>query len=539
MGGPLVRMAHRLPKPRQRLLWAIATATIACATQTAPDGRWVGDIRHEGGVERGEVTIEPGGRAATIRVPSWQPEGAEAATVWSWSDTMLLATAGGADSVRLRGVVSAGVWVGEATRGSETRSFVLRRLHLMNARDWLPIVGSYRVDNGDLLGIAPFSEFGTEPLIVQYATGRIGPLYPIAQDRFLVGHSLVAPVFPADTLDVTYGPGPAVRGIRFTERDHVPVEAHRLATRDEEIQFASGPITLHGTLTVPAGTPPYPALVLVHGSGPLTRDAFGPWARYFAGLGFAVLAYDKRGTGRSTGDWRQADFPTLAADVLAAVRVLADRRDTRPDRIGLWGISQGGWVLPLAASQAPREIAFLVVHAGSGTTVREQGVFYVQYELRFAGLPEASVAVGTRYQMLDDAVTRAGSGWDELQRYYEAHRSDEPWLWPPRPADDWFRPYYRRLMDFDPSPSWWRVTSPVLLFFGELDANVPPRESWLPIERALRRSGNPSVTHVVLPRANHLLLEARTGSRDEYPGLSRFVPGYFDRMAEWLRGQTR
>jgi len=277
----------------------------------------------------------------------------------------------------------------------------------------------------------------------------------------------------------------------------------------------------------------------VHGSNALTRDVFGPWSRYFAALGFAVLSYDKRGTGQSTGDWKRADFPTLAADVLAGVRALAARHDIRTNRIGLWGASQAGWILPLVAAQAPREVAFLVVHAGSGTTVREEGVLYLQKELRFAGLPESSVAIGTRYQVLDDSVTQTGSGWDELQRYYGAHRAAETWLWPPRPADDWFRPYYRMLMDFDPSGSWRRVTCPVLLFFGELDANVPPQESWPPIERALRQAGNSRVRQIVLPNANHLFLEARTGARDEYPGLSRFVPGYFDRMAQWLQAAAR
>jgi len=95
------------------------------------------------------------------------------------------------------------------------------------------------------------------------------------------------------------------------------------------------------------------------------------------------------------------------------------------------------------------------------------------------------------------------------------------------------------LMDFDPSESWKRVTCPVLLFFGELDANVPPRESWPPIERALRQAGNRNVTQILLRKANHLFLEAQTGARDEYPGLSRVVPAYFDAMARWLRAQAR
>jgi fermentation-respiration switch protein FrsA (DUF1100 family) len=94
-------------------------------------------------------------------------------------------------------------------------------------------------------------------------------------------------------------------------------------------------------------------------------------------------------------------------------------------------------------------------------------------------------------------------------------------------------------MDFDPTPSWTLVRCPVLLFFGELDANVPPEESWPPIERALQQGGNAAVTRVLLPKANHLFLEARTGASDEYPRLSRFVPDYFDQIARWLQTKGR
>ncbi len=305
------------------------------------------------------------------------------------------------------------------------------------------------------------------------------------------------------------------------------------------MQFSSGTVRLAGTLVLPPGPPPYSAIVLVHGSNAQTRDALGPWSRFFVAQGFAVLSYDKRGTGTSTGDWKSADFDSLAGDVIAGVRFLTARADIKPNRVGLWGISQGGWILPIVAAKAAPDIAFLIVHAGSGTTVREQGVLYLEAELRAAGLPPSSVAVGKRYQQLDDVVTATGNGWQELQRYYEEHRTAEPWLWPPRAADDWFRMYFRMLMDFDPTSYWQRVRCPALLFFGELDANVPPAESWPPIESALHDGGNARTTRVLLPKANHVFLEAKTGGRDEYPGLSRFAPGYFDRMAEWLKATVR
>lgn len=400
------------------------------------------------------------------------------------------------------------------------------------------MVGTYRKESGGAIGIAPFPEFGEQLMLIDYETGRMGPLLTVSRRRSLVGHSIISPIFPADSLAVSWA-GARIERIRFVERGRPFAVAARMATRDEDVRFTSGSVQLAGTLVLPPDPPPYPAIVLVHGSNAQTRNALGPWARFFVSEGFAVLSYDKRGTGASSGDWEEADFAALADDVLAGLRFLTARRDIDRRRVGLWGISQGGWILPIVAAGASAEVAFLIVHAGSGATVREQGLHSVEAELRAAGLPASSVAVGVRYQQLDDAVTATGRGWNALERYYEKQRAAEPWLWPPRALDDWFRSYFRMLMNFDPTPYWRHVQCPVLLFYGEVDANVPPSVSWPPIERALRDGGNARVTVAVLPKANHLLLKATTGGRDEYPGLSRFVSGYFSRMAEWLEATAR
>jgi pimeloyl-ACP methyl ester carboxylesterase len=517
-------------------LSVLTCATASCQHQVPPlAGRWIGDAAVASGPERIEVEVDSVG-VAMVSLPSWGLRGVRLARDVAPSESLGF-TGRATDTVRLRGVVRTGRWSGELTRGRERALVELRQLGSYSTEDWTGIVGTFRGEDGGLIGIAPLSEFGPDPMLVDYGTGRIAPLYQVSRSAFLIGPALISPVLATDSMEIVNDPAGRARAIRVTHRGQPPIVATRVETRDEEVSFSNGAVTLGGTLTLPPGPGPHPALVLVHGSNAQTRDAFGPWTRFFAGQGFAVLSFDKRGTGVSTGDWKQADFAALAGDVLAGVHLLEGRPEIRRDRIGLWGISQAGWIMPMVAAQAPGEIAFLVVHAGTGTTVWEQGVLNRLHELRASGLPERSVAVGARYQELDDVVTRSGKGWAELQHFYEAHRGEEPWLPEPDPAGAWFRGYYRMLMDFDPAPFWRRVTCPVLLFFGELDVNVPPAESWPPIERALRVAGNREVEHVVLPKANHVFLEARTGARDEYPGLTRFVPGYFDRMAEWLAAQ--
>ena len=505
-----------------------ALAAMGCGSPApSVSGRWVGDARIGDAVDQIEIAVDSAD-GARITLRSWSLSDAAASITRNSGDTLIIRTQGGGDTAYFRGATGERRWAGVAVRGKDTAAFDLRRLHPMLEEDWAQIVGTYRTGRGRLFGIGRLSEFGMQPMLVDYQTGRIGPLYPLSDRLFLYGSSVIAPLLPGDTADL------ASDGLRLAEAGKTPVVAVRLNTRDEQVTFENGPVRLAGTLTLPATPSPWPAIVLVHGSNALTRDVFGPWTRFFAGLGFAVLAFDKRGTGGSTGDWKQADFTALAGDVVAGVRFLQGRSDIDQDRIGLWGASQAGWIMPMVAVRAADDIAFMIVHAGSGTTVAEQGRLNLAYELRFSGLSEQSVATGMQYRALDDNVTRTGRGLEAVRSFYEAHRTSEPWLWEPAPADAWFRTYYRMLMDFDPSPWWPRVKCPVLFFYGELDANVPPVESWPPIEAALRRGGNPSVTQVVLPGANHLMLSAKTGARDEYPHLSHFVPGYFEGMRQWL-----
>jgi alpha-beta hydrolase superfamily lysophospholipase len=506
-----------------------------CATgsENLQDGKWLGDVTGmDGRADRLEITVDSSGRAVHVEMARWELAGSRASAT-RLDDSIELVVARDRDTTRLRGIVERGQFQGAAHRGGETRLFTVRRLHPVSPAEWAALFGSYRTADSQLVTLSPFEEFGPTPQLVHYRTGRVGPLIPIGPDTFLVGHALIAPVLPGDTLDVRRDRGGAVAGIRVALAATPPIEAARLATRDEELEFSNGAVTLRGTLTLPAEASPHPAVVMVHGSGPLKREMLAPWARFFAGLGYAVLNYDKRGTGQSTGDWKEADFQTLAADVLAGIRAIAGRPDIRRDKIGLWGVSQGGWILPLAQNLAPSEIAFLIVHAGTGTTVREQGILNLQNEYRFAGAPDSVIEIVTRYRVLDDSVTTTGQGWERLRQFYETNR-EAGMLTEPAPADAWFRTYYRMLIDYDPAPTWAKVTCPVLLFFGERDANVPPAASWPPIADGLARAGNREVTSYVLPNANHLLLKSVTGSRDEYPRLSRFVPGYFDRMAAWL-----
>ena len=152
--------------------------------------------------------------------------------------------------------------------------------------------------------------------------------------------------------------------------------------------FRNGDVTLSATLFLPDDSQRHPAVVLFHGSGPQPRDSMtGAW---FARHGVAALTYDKRGVGASSGDFRTVSFTDLAADGLAGVAWLKARADINPKQIGVWGLSQGGWLGPLAASQS-RDIAFVIAVSGPGVSPGEQMVFYYANELRARGMSEQDV----------------------------------------------------------------------------------------------------------------------------------------------------
>ncbi len=168
--------------------------------------------------------------------------------------------------------------------------------------------------------------------------------------------------------------------------------AQSLPARQEAIHFSSDGFTLAGTLYLPAGAGPYAAVVLFHGSGAQPRYEFeGPW---FAAHGVAALTYDKRGVGESTGDFRSIPFMTLCDDGLAGIQLLKARGDIDPKRIGVWGLSQGGWLGPLAASRSS-DVAFVIAVSGPGVSPGEQMIYFWENDLRDRGVPERQVKEAT------------------------------------------------------------------------------------------------------------------------------------------------
>jgi dienelactone hydrolase len=306
--------------------------------------------------------------------------------------------------------------------------------------------------------------------------------------------------------------------------------------RREDVRFRNRNVQLAGTLITPAAPGPHPAVILVHGSGAENREYLLPFARFLIRHGMAVLGYDKRGVGASTGDWNKASFDDLAGDVVAAFEYLRSRSDVEREQIGMLGCSQAGWVMPLAATRAT-DLAFLISISGAGVSARETTIDQARNEM---------VANGMRPQIVDQIVElmklqydylRTGKGWDQYvamrERLAARMGGNPPEAFPATPDHPYLQ-FIRPLVLYDPAPTIRQLRLPVLALFGELDNNIMAEKNRAAWEAALAAGGHGDYTLRILPKANHALLEAKSGHNAEMKSLQRLVPEYFQTVQDWL-----
>ncbi len=309
--------------------------------------------------------------------------------------------------------------------------------------------------------------------------------------------------------------------------------------REEDISFRYGMTALAGCLCLPPGEGPHSAVVFVSGSGPAGRDGYTSlpplWAE-FARRGIASLAWDKPGVGHSTGDWRRQSNEDRAQEALAAIAFLRSRPDIVPARIGVWGISQAGWVLPMMCALSDA-IAFLIavsVPVGAGA---EQELFRVAHGLPADGYSADDTARALAFTRLHLDLLRTDAPYATIataQRRVATERWFEPLGW----LDEDACAFLKAGAFVSPRPFLAAIACPVLAIFGERDTIVDANESARVYAEDLRRAGNPDVTVVTFPDADHVIFRSETGGQTE---LSRsfeasrkpYVPGYLETMGEW------
>lgn len=351
-------------------------------------------------------------------------------------------------------------------------------------------------------------------------------------------------------------PGKAPKG---PSRPQNPVPPFDYASIEVSFPGGGEGVEMAGTLTFPPQGGPHPAVVLVSGSGPQDRDETLLGHKPFLVLsdaltkaGVAVLRYDDRGVGLSTGDFGSGTTDDFAKDAAKAVEFLRTRKEIDPKRIGVLGHSEGGLIAPIIANEC--KAAFLVLLAGPGTDGRTVLGDQMRAIAAANGLPEDNVNQQVKVQQLMLTKVMEGAPADDIRPLMkrliavqtgepEAEGEDLDKVAPDAMVDQalagLMSPWMRRFLQIDPVPHLEKVTVPVLALIGANDTQVIASINLPKIEAALEKAGNKDVTCLGIKGVNHLFQTSVSGSPAEYASISETMsPAVLRKVAQWIRQRT-
>jgi dienelactone hydrolase len=521
------------------ILVAVVLGTASRAAAVEPEwveGQWIGGFDGVDGTVylSAQVEAEAGVLTGSLELPLQGDGAVRLDKVKATADALRFDVRGSETRLAFDGKRREdGRVTGTVRQGRGAARFELLKVATLPAARLDAIAGTYELEPGHNVLVAR-SQGGL--IYVDQARGRVGALFAL-DDRTLIGGPSLGSGYPIELkIEVPAAPGEAVDRVKWSWRGQdTAIGVRRHPYRAEPVGFAStGGVRLSGTLLVPDRPGPFPAVVMIHGSGPATRDALWPWADMYARAGIAVLIHDKRGTGASTGSWSAATFDDLADDAHAALRLLQSRPEIDARRVGLHGMSQGGWIAPLVARRAP-DVAFIIAESAPAMTPVEHERLRVPYQLAADGFTPDRIAHAVSFMDLKFEVARTGQGWDALEAAM-ARGAREGWLSyvnpPPTLAN--LRWNWDHILSYDPGPALEALNCPVLVLYGGLDTIVPARVHRDRMQAALERARTRDVTIKVFDHANHAFLHAVTGGRREGAALKGFVDGYLGTHVAWL-----
>ena len=312
-------------------------------------------------------------------------------------------------------------------------------------------------------------------------------------------------------------------------------------------------ITLAATLTVPQGAGPFPAVILITGSGSQDRDEmllghrpFLVLADYLTRRGIAVLRADDRGVGGTSKGAASDTSENYAGDALAGVEFLKTRKEINPKQIGLIGHSEGGMIAPMAAVRST-DVAFIVLMAGPGIPgdrllLMQNGLISVAECNRLA---KESMAQTEKWFAIardekDPAVAKQKIAAELARLDVAARKKLEAQLGvAAAQLNGLLNPWFRFFLNYDPRPMLTKVHVPVLALNGESDTQVPAKEDLAAIEQALKEGGNRDYKIVLLPKLNHLFQTSNTGAPSEYGEIEETIaPIALQTMGDWIVAHT-
>lgn len=331
-------------------------------------------------------------------------------------------------------------------------------------------------------------------------------------------------------------------------RPQEPQKPYPYYTEEVKFENKTDNVVLAGTLSLPKKEGNFPAVILITGSGRQNRDEellghkpFLVLADYLTKKGIAVLRFDDRGAGESTGDFSKASTIDFSKDVQAGVDYLKTRKEIDKKKIGLIGHSEGGLIAPIIAGNS-KDIDFIVLLAGPGLRgdvllllqteliERQSGVSNEEIKKRqeiLKGAYDLVVASSANDENFKNSVsTYFNSKFDENQAKAATNQITSNW---------WYT-----FIKMDPVVALAKVKCPVLALNGSKDLQVPAEVNLQVIEKTLAKAGNKKVTAKILPNLNHLFQECKTGSPDEYEKIEQtFSPIALEEISSWVLLQIK
>ena len=314
---------------------------------------------------------------------------------------------------------------------------------------------------------------------------------------------------------------------------------NNLSYRLEGIEFTNGSDTLRGSITLPKNRKLHKAIIFVSGDGPFKRSMYDmclPIWNAFSEKGFACISWDRPGVGESSGNWLSQTMFDRAKEALSALKYLKSRNDIDSSCIGVWGISQAGWVLPIMAAEEKTAISFMIIISGA-IVEKDQARYMIKSKaiadsLNLQEVPEGLIYIDSLYKLYDKGAP--------FKAFSKLQSKAPPLIKKVYGTIDSSRYEFMKMNAL----KWWdsrnylnKINCPVLAIFGDNDVNVDYKESMEVYKKSIKKS-----TVILFKDADHVILSNKTGSTMEMINSLKsqnFKDGYIESMSTWITSQCK
>lgn len=308
----------------------------------------------------------------------------------------------------------------------------------------------------------------------------------------------------------------------------------------EKVEFSYQTFNVSGELLIPKGEGKYPLVIMVHGDGPAYMSYFSSIKNSFLKAGYATLMWDKPGYGKSTGEFSKEHLRKERAEILLkAIEKMKIHPNIYPDKIGVWGISQAGYVIPMALEKT-NDISFMILVGVGGENGIKQTAYYIEQQLLCEGSnkEEAGQArhnfIGLCYATTYDEYYKCAKPMVENPQIKKMNFVSAIWTeneWEPKEkGDEGF---------YNPIDVLEKTQIPTMVFFGDLDKNVDPIQGFQAYKSAFKKAGNQNFIVKMIEGSDHSIINSETGCLKERrertsKGWSNYDPEYLQMMEDWL-----